>query len=197
MKVILLIALAFLLGSIPFGAVIARIQGINLKEVGSGNVGATNVMRAMGKGPALFTLAGDVIKGVLPVLIGRYLVNDFFWEGVIGLSAISGHIFSPFLGFRGGKGVATSIGVMLVYSPIVGLITVIIWLAFVLITRYSSMGALISFGSLPLNIYVFDYSQEKLIISVAVSALLIIRHISNIKRLIEGTETRIGVRSDR
>ena len=128
MKLFSLILFAFLLGSIPFGVVVAKVYGVNLKKVGSGNIGATNVLRAMGKGPALLTLVGDVLKGSLAVVAGRYFLHSASLEGIIGLSAIVGHNLSLFLRFRGGKGVATSIGVLLIYSPKAGVLTVILWL---------------------------------------------------------------------
>ena len=194
MKLFFLILCAFLLGSIPFGVVVAKIYGVNLKKVGSGNIGATNVLRAMGKGPALLTLVGDVLKGSLAVVIGRFFFHGPSLEGIIGLSAIVGHNFSLFLRFKGGKGVATSIGVLLIYSPMVGVLTVILWLVVILITRYSSLAAIVSFGVLPLGIYILDYSQGKLIISILIAFLLIFRHTDNIKRLLEGTELKIGKR---
>jgi len=194
MKLFSLILFAFLLGSIPFGVVVAKVYGVNLKKVGSGNIGATNVLRAMGKGPALLTLVGDVLKGSLAVVAGRYFLHSASLEGIIGLSAIVGHNFSLFLRFRGGKGVATSIGVLLIYSPKAGVLTVILWLIVMLVTRYSSLGAIVSFGVLPFGIYVLDYTQEKLIISVLIAFLLIFRHTDNIKRLLQGTEPKIGKR---
>ena len=194
MKLFSLILFAFLLGSIPFGVVVAKVYGVNLKKVGSGNIGATNVLRAMGKGPALLTLVGDVLKGSLAVVAGRYFLHSASLEGIIGLSAIVGHNFSLFLRFRGGKGVATSIGVLLIYSPKVGVLTAILWLIVMLVTRYSSLGAIVSFGVLPFGIYVLDYTQGKLIISVLIAFLLIFRHTDNIKRLLQGTEPKIGKR---
>jgi glycerol-3-phosphate acyltransferase PlsY len=194
MKLFFLILCAFLLGSIPFGVVVAKIYGVNLRKVGSGNIGATNVLRAMGKGPAVLTLVGDVLKGSLAVVLGRFFFHSPSLEGIIGLSAIVGHNFSLFLRFRGGKGVATSIGVLLIYSPKVGVLTVILWLMVILITRYSSLAAIVSFGVLPLGIYILDYSQGKLIISILIAFLLIFRHTDNIKRLLQGTELKIGKR---
>jgi len=194
MKLFFLLLCAFLLGSIPFGVVVAKIYSVNLKKVGSGNIGATNVLRAMGKGPAFLTLVGDVLKGSLAVVAGRFFLHSPSLEGIMGLSAIVGHNFSLFLRFRGGKGVATSIGVFLVYSPKVGVLTVILWLMVILVTRYSSLAAIVSFGVLPLGVYVLDYSLEKLIISILVAFLLILRHTDNIKRLLQGAEPKIGER---
>ncbi len=195
MRLFILALISFVIGSIPFGVVIARLRGVDLKKAGSGNIGATNVLRTMGKGPAFLTLAGDVLKGVLPVAAAGYLTNDSIAEGLVGLAAILGHTFSLFLRFRGGKGVATSIGVLLAYSPKAALVTVFIWLAVIIVTRYSSMGAIVSFGVLPLTIFLLDYSKEKLIISVIITSLLMIRHVDNINRLLRGTESKIGERA--
>lgn len=189
---ILLIIFAFVLGSIPFGVIIAKLKGVDLKQTGSGNIGATNVLRTMGKGSAVLTLLGDVLKGSIAVLIGKYLAVGPLYEGVIGLSSILGHNFSLFLKFRGGKGVATSIGVLLIYSPKTAILTLIIWLLTALITKYSSLGAIVSFGFLPFNIAIFDYSVSKLIISGMITLLILIRHTDNIKRLLKGTERKIG-----
>jgi glycerol-3-phosphate acyltransferase PlsY len=191
----LLVTGAFLMGSIPFGVLIARVRGVDLKKVGSGNIGTTNVLRAMGKVPAVLTLAGDVLKGAIPVLAAKYLLDDLSMEGIVGLSAILGHNFSLFLRFRGGKGVATSIGVLLVYSPYPAAATILIWLAVIFVTRYSSLGAIVSFGALPLSVYVLDNTKEKLIMSVVIAALLMIRHADNINRLMRGTEPKIGKRT--
>ncbi|HWR58480.1 MAG TPA: glycerol-3-phosphate 1-O-acyltransferase PlsY [Thermodesulfovibrionales bacterium] len=195
MKLFLLIVLAFIIGSIPFGVIIARLKGVDLKRVGSGNIGATNVLRTMGKGPAILTLAGDVLKGTVSVALGRYFLSDPTLAGIAGLASVLGHNFSVFLGFKGGKGVATSIGVLLLFSPKVAMVTVALWLTVIVITRYSSLGALVSFGLLPLSIYFMDYSRGKLIISLLMSGLLIVRHTDNIERLIHGKETKVGKRS--
>lgn len=195
MKIALLIPVAFILGSIPFGIIIAKVMGIDLKKIGSGNIGATNVLRALGKSPAALTLMGDILKGTAAVAIGRYLSVGPAYEGIIGLSAILGHNFSLFLGFKGGKGVATSIGVLLIYSPQVAIFTLIIWLMVVLMTRYSSLGAIVAFGLLPVNVFLVDYSEMKLIISALITLLILLRHIGNIERLIRGTERKIGERS--
>lgn len=195
MNPLLLIIISFLLGSLPFGVIIAKVKGVDLKKVGSGNIGATNVLRTLGKWPAVLTLLGDILKGTAAVAVGRYLSVGPVYEGIMGLFAILGHNFSLFLGFRGGKGVATSLGVLFIYSPQVGLFTLIIWLVVVLMTRYSSLGAVVSFGLLPINILLFAYTKEKLIISIVITALLLLRHAGNISRLMKGTERKIGERA--
>lgn len=192
---LLLIITAFLLGSIPFGMIIAMRKGVNLKKVGSGNIGATNVLRSVDKISALLTLLGDTLKGTAAVALGRYFSVGPLYEGIIGLSAILGHNFSVFLRFRGGKGVATSFGVLLIYSPKIALITFIIWLAVVLMTRYSSLGAITAFGLLPINIFVFDYTEVKLGVSIAIAVLVLARHADNISRFIKGSERKIGEHS--
>lgn len=191
MKIILLSALAFLIGSIPTGLLIAKSRGIDIKKSGSGNIGATNVLRTTGKLPAILTLFGDILKGALAVLMARHFGSGMFYEGVIGLSSILGHNFSLFLKFKGGKGVATSIGVLCIYSPKTALITIIIWVMTILITRYSSLGALVSFGVLPVSIILLD-TKDKLPIAFLMTVILFIRHIDNVSRLLKGTEPKVG-----
>jgi glycerol-3-phosphate acyltransferase PlsY len=187
-----LIILSFLIGSIPTGLLIAKTKGIDLRKVGSGNIGATNVLRAVSKEAALLTLLGDIGKGAIPVAIAKTLAMDTFDTGIIGISAILGHNFSLFLKFKGGKGVATSIGVLLIFSPYVALFTIMLWLLTAKWSRYSSLSALVAFGLLPLSIYMLDYSKDKIIIAIAITVLIFIRHIANIKRLVQGTESKIG-----
>lgn len=190
-KIGILIFFAFFLGSIPFGIIIAKCKGVDLKKVGSGNIGATNVLRSLGKWPAILTLMGDVLKGTAAVAIGKHFGVGPVYEGLVGISAILGHNFSLFLGFRGGKGVATSLGVLSIYSPQSALVTFIIWLVVVIFTKYSSLGAIVSFGLLPINILLFD-GKERLLVAVLITILIFIRHRDNIQRLMDGTERKVG-----
>lgn len=192
MKLALLIIYSFILGSIPFGLIIARMKGIDPRKVGSGNIGTTNILRSVGKMAGILTLFGDSLKGVAAVAIGRTLNVGSPYEGILGISAIAGHNFSLFLGFKGGKGVATSLGVVLIYMPQAGIIAITIWLATALITRYSSLGALIAFGQLPVTAFMLGEGKEKIAISGIISLFIFLRHINNIKRLIKGTERKIG-----
>ena len=194
-KIVILITFAFLLGSVPVGAVIAKFKSIDLRKVGSGNIGATNVLRAMGRGPAIITLIGDILKGTISLVIARHFLHNLTMEGIVGLAAVLGHNFSVFLRFRGGKGVATSIGVLLAYAPKAAVVTILIWLAVVFVTKYSSLGAIVSFGFLPLSVYILAHSTEKLVVSVLMATLLIVRHSANIGRLIRGTESKIGAKA--
>lgn len=209
-NLIFLFILSFLIGSIPTGMIVAKTKGINLREIGSGNIGATNVLRAMGKEAAIITLLGDIAKGIIPVIIARHLLSNMdiqtthfagidayitkpliLVEGIAGLFAILGHNYSIFLRFKGGKGVATSLGVILAVSPHVAVITVTFWLFTLARSGYSSLSSLISFSVLPLAIFIVDRSNEKLIIAAVIALLIFLRHIPNIKRLINGTENRI------
>lgn len=194
MKAALLSVAGFLIGSIPTGLIIAKGLGTDPRKAGSGNIGATNVLRTTGKLPALFTLAGDMAKGIAAVLLARYFEAGSVQEGIVGIMSVLGHNFSIFLRFRGGKGVATSLGVLIVYSPVAGLITIALWLATVLITRYSSLGAIISFIALPLVIFLVE-GKEKLPIALIMSIILLMRHKDNISRLIRGTESKVGVKA--
>ncbi|MBI5848581.1 MAG: glycerol-3-phosphate 1-O-acyltransferase PlsY [Nitrospirae bacterium] len=191
MKLAFLSLAAFLIGSIPVGQIIAGRRGIDLQKIGSGNIGATNVLRTTGKLPALFTLIGDFAKGMLVVLLARFFDVGILHQGAIGIIAVLGHNFSIFLKFKGGKGVATSLGVLSIYAPLAALVTAILWLLTLALTRYSSLGAVISFCSLPLSIALLD-TQEKLPIAIIMSIILLVRHRDNIRRLIAGTESRVG-----
>ncbi len=191
MKIILLLIAAFIIGSVPTGLLIAGSRGIDLKQKGSGNIGATNVLRTAGKWPAFFTLCGDILKGAAAVLLARHFEAGVFYEGVIGICSMLGHNFSLFLKFRGGKGVAASLGVLSIYSPFTALITVILWLLTVITTKYSSLGALVSFGFLPISMILFD-TGEKLPVALFMTLMMFIMHRENISRLLKGTELRVG-----
>jgi glycerol-3-phosphate acyltransferase PlsY len=211
--IVFLLLLSFLIGSIPTGLLIARGKGIDLRKVGSGNVGATNVLRAAGKKAALLTLIGDIAKGAVPLLIYKVLcmgghrivdtgplpmpISDRHTaaEGLLGLASIAGHDFSFLLKGRGGKGVATSLGVLIVLSPYIALFSAMIWLITAKLTRYSSLSALVAFGLLPLSFYFIDYSKEKIFTACVITLLIFIKHRANIKRLINGTESKIGQNS--
>ncbi|UCE79048.1 MAG: glycerol-3-phosphate 1-O-acyltransferase PlsY [Nitrospiraceae bacterium] len=183
--------MAFVVGSIPTGLLLARSRGIDLQKVGSGNIGATNVLRTSGKWFAFLTLVGDMSKGAVSVLIAQHVQADILSQGITGLCAVLGHNFSLFLKFRGGKGVATSFGMLLLYTPQTALFTIIIWLLVLMITRYSSVGAVVSFGFLPISILFLD-TKEKLPIAFLLSIMIFIRHKDNLIRLRNGTEHQIG-----
>lgn len=183
---------SFLMGSIPFGLVFTMGSGVDIRSVGSGNTGATNVLRAVGKRAALFTLMGDMLKGVAAVALARALGLGGLAEGMAGLFAVLGHDFSFVLRFRGGKGVATSLGVILIYTPLAGFLTCILWLVTVFLFRYSSLGALVSFCALPALVAGLGLGIEKITISAIITILLIYKHRDNIRNLLKGAEGKVG-----
>ncbi len=185
---------AFVFGSIPWGFIIGKLKGIDLRKTGSGNIGTTNVLRVIGKKEALATLLLDISKGFIPVMLLRlfYEESNLLLLGFTGIAAILGHCFTPFLKFKGGKGVATSVGVILAFSPLAGLITVIIWLSTFAVFRISSLSALVAFGVLPLVTMILRYPDEVTVFAFIITAIIYLRHLSNIKRLMKGTETKIG-----
>jgi len=193
--IITLFIFAFLCGSIPSGIIAAKTKGIDLRQFGSGNIGATNVLRAVSKTAALITLIADMLKGAIPLMLGIYLKIGEPYLEMLAVTAVLGHDFSIFMKFKGGKGVATSLGVFFVYSPLIGLINALLWFFSAVTFKYSSLSALIAFGILPLNIYIFDYTPNKLAASLIISGLLFFKHRQNIVRLINGSEPKIGKRN--
>ncbi|NOT21830.1 MAG: glycerol-3-phosphate 1-O-acyltransferase PlsY [Nitrospiraceae bacterium] len=187
----------YLLGGVPFGVVVSKAMGLpDPRTVGSKNVGFTNVLRVSGKTAGILTLLGDLGKGwVLAWAAMHWLTVESFIM-VVAISPILGHVFSPFLGFKGGKGVATAVGAVLGLSPSIGLLVLLIWLGTVAIWRYSSGGALAAFACLPVVAIVNEQRQEFFIFSLIVSALIWIKHKDNIVRLWKGTESKIGQRKD-
>jgi glycerol-3-phosphate acyltransferase PlsY len=189
----LMTVLGYLLGAIPFGVVVSKVMGLpDPRTVGSKNVGFTNVLRVSGKTAGILTLLGDMGKGwVLSWAAMQWLTVEWFIM-VVALSPILGHLFSPFLGFKGGKGVATALGVVLGLSPSIGLLLLLIWLGAVAIWRYSSGGALAAFACLPVVAIVNEQRQEFLVFSLIVSGMIWIKHKDNIIRLWKGTESKMG-----
>lgn len=191
--VAVLVVVGYLLGAIPFGIVVSKAMGLpDPRTVGSKNVGFTNVLRVSGTKAGVLTLLGDMGKGwVLGWVAMQWLTVESFIM-IVALSPFLGHLFSPFLGFKGGKGVATAVGAVLGLSPAIGLLLLLIWLGTVAIWRYSSGGALAAFGCFPVVTIVNEQRQEFLIFALVVSGLIWIKHKDNIVRLWKGTETKIG-----
>lgn len=190
---VLLAMLGYVLGAIPFGIVVSKVLALpDPRAVGSRNVGFTNVLRVSGTKAGVLTLLGDMGKGwVMSWVAMQWLTTESFIM-VVALSPILGHLFSPFLGFKGGKGVATALGSVLGLSPSMGTLLLLIWLGAVAIWRYSSGGALAAFGLFPVVAIVNEQRQEFLIFAIIVSALIWIKHKDNIVRLWKGTESKIG-----
>jgi glycerol-3-phosphate acyltransferase PlsY len=189
---LLLAALAggYLLGSIPFGLILTRYAGLgDVRAIGSGNIGATNVLRTGRKGLAAATLLGDALKGTAAVLLaGRFGLEPAL---VAGLGAFLGHLFPVWLGFRGGKGVATFLGVLLALSPLGLLAFAAIWLGLAFTLKYSSLAALAASALTPLVLWVLGQPSVAFLF-LLLAALLWCKHAPNIRRLIDGTEGRIG-----
>ncbi|WP_341678163.1 glycerol-3-phosphate 1-O-acyltransferase PlsY [Niveibacterium sp. SC-1] len=184
---------AYLLGSIPFAVLSSRLFGLaDPRTYGSGNPGATNVLRSGNKKAAILTLIGDALKGVIAVLAARALTHDENLVAIAGIAAFVGHVFSVFLRFRGGKGVATAGGVLLAMHWPVGVATLACWIFIAATTRYSSAAALVSALASPfLTAWLFP--QASWVVAVAVMALILIwRHWANIGRLFSGQESKLG-----
>ena len=188
------ILLGYLLGAIPFGLLLTRAAGLgDIRAIGSGNIGATNVLRTGRKGLAAATLLLDGLKGAAAVLVAGWLAGHdaALWAG---LGAILGHLFPVWLGFHGGKGVATGYGVLIAAAWPVGLAAGAIWLIVAKLTRISSLAALASFAAAPIfAVLLADSGVVKLALAIAV--LVFIRHHANIRRLLAGTEPRIGTKA--
>lgn len=191
--VIGLVVLGYLLGAVPFGVVISKAMGLpDPRTVGSKNVGFTNVLRVSGKSAGILTLIGDMGKGWAMGFAGMYLLQDEWAILLVALAPFLGHLFSPFLGFKGGKGVATALGSVLGVSPLVGLLLLLAWIGAVALWRYSSGGALTAFGLFPIVAALIHPSIAFMLFSLVVSGLIAIKHKGNIERLRNGTESRIG-----
>jgi glycerol-3-phosphate acyltransferase PlsY len=189
---VVLVAIAYLAGSVPFGLLIARLKGnVDLRRVGSGNIGATNVLRTVGKGAAALTLIGDIGKGAV-VVLARGLGASSRVLAVVALAAVLGHLFPIFLGFRGGKGVATTLGVVLAAMPVVGGLQLHVWLLVAVVWRYSSLAALAAAAALPALAWLLDGRPVMVLFGALSAALIFWRHRENIERLRHGTEGKIG-----
>jgi glycerol-3-phosphate acyltransferase PlsY len=190
MKIALIWLFAYLLGSIPFGVVLAKFRKVDLRQHGSGNIGATNVARTLGKKAGILTLAGDCGKGYLAAWVAGYFLEISWAVAVAGLLAILGHIFSIFLKFKGGKGVATGLGVFLYLMPWAGLASIGVFAVTFFLTRYVSVSSLVAAISIPWFGYYFKAPGPYIYVAAAAAVATILRHHENIKRLIEGTETK-------
>lgn len=193
MSLLLLLAAAYLLGSIPFAIVTSKLFGLkDPRQYGSGNPGATNVLRSGNKAAAVLTLIGDSVKGWLAVWASTRLGFDLGDAALAGLAAFIGHVFSVFLRFNGGKGVATALGVLAGVDPRIAIFSAIVWLMIAYTTRYSSAAALSAAIAAPLAALLFIGPQLATAVLAAMAAMLVWRHKENIARLRAGTEGRIG-----
>ncbi len=192
---IIVIIGGYLIGSIPYGLVLVKLfKGIDLREVGSKNIGATNALRVGGFTLGLATLILDTFKGAFAILVCKFFINtqNLDLSLLAGFCALSGHLFPIWLKFKGGKGVATSLGTILATNPIIGLLCLITWLAIAFIFKYSSLSAIITFIMLPVYFYIFDVS--KIYYALMISIIIIYKHKENIVRLIKKQESKIKLK---
>jgi acyl phosphate:glycerol-3-phosphate acyltransferase len=182
------IVAAYLLGSIPVGVVLAKLKGQDPRKAGSGNIGATNVMRTVGKGLGILTLAGDILKGFLPTWLAIHYDQSAIVVAACGLAAFAGHLWPIYLGFKGGKGVATALGLFLALKPAVIPLLIVVFTLLLLKWRYVSLGSLVGTALMPLLLLIFGSPVEYVIVSLIVGLLIYYKHRDNIKRLMSGKE---------
>lgn len=195
MVTLCLLMLGYGLGSIPTGMLIARWQkGVDIRQVGSGNIGMTNVLRAVGKGAAALTLVGDLLKGLIPTLLALLWLTSPWAIGLVGLAAIVGHMYPLFASFHGGKGVATTLGVSIPLLPGPLLLAFLVWAACVALRRQVSLGSLAAAIALPLAALLWGSPTAYAVYALMAAALIWYRHGDNIRRLLAGSEPTIGQR---
>lgn len=199
MRPALVIILAYLIGSIPFGYLIVKAaRGADVRATGSGGTGATNVSRRAGKAAGILTLVLDALKGAIAIVIARALLDEVavtnrgWWIAATAVAVIIGHIFPVWLGFRGGKGVATGAGVFLVIAPLALLCAGMVFLAVVLLTRYVSLGSIVGAATIPVFAWLTGLRTPEVTGAVAGALLIIFAHRANIGRLIGGTESKFS-----
>ncbi len=195
----ILAAAAYLVGSIPTGFLVAKAKGIDIRAVGSGNIGATNAFRVLGKGPGSFVLLFDVFKGwsavmlLVPLIAGWNFCEDCESVRLLaGLAAVLGHNYTCWLKFKGGKGIATSSGVILAWMPLVLLTILAVWIVTFYASKYVSLASIAAAVALPISALAWRYSWTYFGVSLCLAILAIYKHKPNIQRLLAGTENRVG-----
>jgi glycerol-3-phosphate acyltransferase PlsY len=201
---ILVVLGAYLLGSIPTGFLVGKARGVDIRTAGSGNIGATNVFRILGTVPGVFVLLADALKGwlavrVLAALLARKLLPPDWLASnaepisiIAAVAAVLGHNYTCWLHFRGGKGIATSAGVLAALVPIPLLVILSVWIIVFALSRYVSLASILAASTLPFATWFTGYSTTLIVVTAAMTAMAIYKHKGNIKRLIQGTESRIG-----
>jgi glycerol-3-phosphate acyltransferase PlsY len=182
-------------GAIPIGYLVARILGVDIRQRGSGNIGATNVLRTAGWTPAVATLLADVAKGYLATWVGSRAGAHPGWAGAAAVLAVAGNCWPVFLGFRGGKGVATGLGAFLRITPWALLPAAAVWIALVASFRFVSLASICAVAGLPVAILALGYAPALAAAGLAVAVIIVARHHQNIARLLAGTESRFGERA--
>lgn len=195
MTLLALLVLSYLCGSIPTGVLLARRRGVDPRDIGSGNIGATNVARAAGNTAGALTLIGDASKGLLPVALAAQLGVGDNGRALVALAAFTGHLYPCFLGFQGGKGVAIALGVLLGLAPLGMAVAVPVFLLTVLVSRYVSLGSILAAAITPIVLAVLGYPTSTTIVALVMGVCIAVRHRDNIRRMRFGTESRVGGRS--
>ena len=193
---ILLLLGGYILGSVPTGFLVGRAWGVDVRRTGSGNIGMANVLRSVGKWPAVITMAGDMLKGFAPVFLARFLTENEWVIAAVALAALMGHCWPVFLGFKGGKAVATGAGTTIALAPVAGLALFAFWWGVVLVSRYTSLGAISVMLVSPIAFLVTGQPIPYVLYTVVGGSLVLWRHKENARALIKGTERKIGQKED-
>jgi glycerol-3-phosphate acyltransferase PlsY len=194
---IFLVLFGYVLGSVPTGYLVGRLLGVDVRKVGSGNIGTANVLRAAGKRAAILTLAGDMLKGLIPVVVARLLVTNDWLIAAVAFAAVIGHCWPVFLRFKGGKAVATGAGTTIGLAPMIGLGLFAFWWAVVLVSRYTSLGAISVMVVSPIVFLIAGQPLPYVLYTIVGGALVLWRHRENARALINGTERKVGERTER
>lgn len=193
MDILLLIVFAYLLGSVPIGFLLGSLSGLDIRQAGSGNIGATNVARVVGKRQGLVTLLGDAAKGFIPAFLSLQLGYSLPVTGLVALAAFIGHLYPVFLQFRGGKGVATAFGVFLVLAPVATLLLAAVFLIVALVSRVISLASLVAASLAPVVFWLFSYPLSLVGLSAVISLWIVLCHRENIQRLLSGAEPKLNL----
>ena len=194
---VLLVLIGYVLGSVPTGFLVGRAFGVDVRKVGSGNIGTANVLRAAGKWAAALTLLGDMLKGLIPVVLARVFVENAWVIAAVALGAVLGHCWPVFLRFRGGKAVATGCGTTIALAPAVGLSLFAFWWAVVLLSRYTSLGAICVMVVSPFVFWLTGQPLPYVLYTIVGGALVLWRHRENARALLAGTERKVGGRVEK
>ncbi len=192
----LLLIFAYLMGSIPTGVILARaFSNVDPRTQGSKNIGATNVFRTAGKILGVITLLGDILKGLIPVAVARGTLDSYFWIGAVALAAFLGHLYSIFLKFKGGKGIATGLGVFLALSPLPAILSLLVFGAVLYKWRFVSLGSLAATAAFLFLLALLEIHRTYIPFALIIGVFIFYRHRENIERMLVGKESKIGERS--
>jgi acyl phosphate:glycerol-3-phosphate acyltransferase len=188
----ILLGCAYVFGAIPFGLIIGKMKGVDIRTIGSGNIGATNVQRTLGWMPAFFSFLLDFAKGAVPVILALVFGFDKWQAAAIGAAVVIGHCWSVFLMFRGGKGISTTFAVVMALDWRIGLGLLIVWLIIILLYRYVSLASIIGASIMPFGFLIVTFDLPLFGIMVIIGSIAVLRHLENMKRLADGTENKVG-----